>query len=68
VKTIRVLSDGGKNGWLTRPGDRVSIEVPGGRVTLKFVATSQSGIVYTQLTYEDIRKGLVRFNREGRVA
>ena len=47
--------------WLSRQGDQVTLEVPGGRVCLVLGGWSQSVIAYTRLTYQPIRSGLVRF-------
>ena len=60
---IRVLTLPARDDqWLARQGDKVSLDVPGGRVTFSLSGGwSESGIAYTHLEYEPIRAGLVRF-------
>ena len=62
---IRVLTlPSRKDVFLSRQGDEVSLDVPGGRVTLSLKGGwSESGIAYTHLTYEPIRACLVRFGK-----
>ncbi len=63
ARMIRVItSDSGGNEWLSRIGDDVRLDVPGGRVTLELNGGwSESGIAYARLSYKPIRSGLVRF-------
>jgi hypothetical protein len=60
---IRVLTlPERSDAWLVRTKDAVSMDVPGGRVTLVLDGGwSESGIAYTHLRYEPLRAGLVRF-------
>ena len=60
---VRVLRPNERgDGWLVRQGDKTTLDVPGGRVTLELNGGwSESGIAYTRLSYEPIRAGLVRF-------
>ncbi len=60
---IRVLTFPERaDGVLVRQGDKVSMDIPGGRVTLALSGGwSESGIAFTHLVYEPIRQGLVRF-------
>lgn len=53
-----------EDGWLSRAGDEVSIGVPSGRVVLRWDTQAVSGeLIYASLTYQPVRKGLVRATR-----
>lgn len=64
-RMIRVFRPGlPTDGWLVRRGDRTTLDVPGGRVTLELSGGwSESGIAYCALTYKPIRAGLLSFAR-----
>lgn len=63
MKAIRLQVPGSAPNevWLTNPSDVATLDVPGGRVTLRLNDWSESGIAFARLTFEPIRSGLVRF-------
>lgn len=58
--TIRVQRPGNRDdGWLSRQGDRVTLDVPGGRVHLDLSNWSSGGaMAYCRLSFEPVREGL----------
>lgn len=64
VRVLRPNEPG--DGWLVNRGDKATLDVPGGRVTLELNGGwSKSGIAYCRLWYEPVRSGLCTFSRPG---
>lgn len=51
-----------KDKFLSRTGDKIEMDIPGGRVTFSLNGGwSASGIAYCRLSYEPMRSGLIQF-------